>query len=122
MNCRDHALDIAEHYDAIAAVWNAEQKDSTYGTEALMRAITMCGSEHIRRNALDIGCGSGGRMVRLLEGHAFQVTGLDCSEKMLAIAHDQHPAGTWLHADIMHWKTSERFDTCLGQYLSCTLR
>ena len=43
MNCRDHASDIAEHYDAIAAVWNAEQKDSTYGTEALMRAITMCG-------------------------------------------------------------------------------
>jgi 2-polyprenyl-3-methyl-5-hydroxy-6-metoxy-1,4-benzoquinol methylase len=114
MNCRDLASEIAVHYDAIAALWDAEQKDSSYGTEALMRAITMCGTEHKRRNALDIGCGSGGRMVRLLEGHAFQVTGLDCSEKMLAIAHEQHPAGTWLHGDIIHWKTSERYDLILA--------
>jgi predicted TPR repeat methyltransferase len=114
MNCRNHASEVSEHYDAIAALWDAEQKDSSYGTESLMRAITMCGMEHKRRNALDIGCGSGGRMVRLLEGHAFQVTGLDCSEKMLAIAHEQHPAGTWLHGDIMHWKTSERYDLILA--------
>lgn len=114
MNCRDHAANIPGHYDAIAEKWHEEQKDSSYGTEALMRAIAMCGDEHKRRIALDIGCGSGGRMVRLLETHAFQVTGLDCSEKMLAIAHRQHPAGTWIHGDIMHWKTSEKYDLILA--------
>jgi len=78
MNCRNHASEVSEHYDAIAALWDAEQKDSSYGTESLMRAITMCGMEHKRR------------------------------------AHEQHPAGTWLHGDIMHWKTSERYDLILA--------
>jgi len=114
MISREHAAHIASHYDAIAELWNDEHKDSSYGTEALMKAIAMCGSEEKRRIALDIGCGAGGRMVRLLESHAFQVTGLDCSEKMLAIAHLQHPAGTWIHGDIINWKTSERFDLILA--------
>lgn len=114
VNLGSHASEISSHYDAIAHKWDEELKDSSYGTEALMHAINMCGMERIRRNALDIGCGSGGRMIRLLESHAFQVTGLDCSEKMLAIAHEQHPAGMWVHADITEWNTSERFDLVLA--------
>jgi predicted TPR repeat methyltransferase len=114
MECRAQAEHIGGYYDAIASLWDEEQKDSSYGTEALMRAIAMCGEEAIRRTALDIGCGSGGRMVRVLEAHAFQVTGIDCSAEMLKIAHERHPAGTWIPADITTWNTSERYDVILA--------
>lgn len=114
MNDREHASDISSHYDSIAHVWDEELKDSSYGTEALMRAIQYCGMEQKRRTALDIGCGSGGRLIRLMESHAFQVTGLDCSRTMLDIAHKHHPAATLLHADIIEWNTSERFDLIIA--------
>jgi len=45
VNDREHASDISSHYDAIAHVWDEELKDSSYGTEALMRAIQYCGIE-----------------------------------------------------------------------------
>jgi len=45
VNDREHASDISSHHDAIAHVWDEELKDSSYGTEALMRAIQYCGIE-----------------------------------------------------------------------------
>ena len=105
----DIARQISSHYDAIASLWDEELKGSSYGIDALMHAITMCGEDKKRRTALDIGCGSGGRMIRALEQHAFQVTGIDCSERMVAMAQSKHPDGTFIHADIMTWNTSERY-------------
>jgi predicted TPR repeat methyltransferase len=114
VNDREHASDISSHYNAIAHIWDEELKDSSYGTDALRRAIQICGIEKKKRTALDIGCGSGGRLIRLMESHAFQVTGLDCSSAMLDIAHKHHPAATFIHADITEWNTSERFDLIIA--------
>ncbi|MFN5176915.1 MAG: hypothetical protein ACK5DT_09965, partial [Ignavibacteria bacterium] len=66
MNDREHASDISSHYNAIAHIWDEELKDSSYGTDALRRAIQICGIEKKKRTALDIGCGSGGRLIRLM--------------------------------------------------------
>ena len=107
-------IETGKRYDAIANNWDEELKDSSYGTEALMRAIRYCEKQDQRKIALDIGCGSGGRMIRLLEAHNFQVTGIDISENMLVLAHAHHPLAALLHADICTWTTSERFDLILA--------
>lgn len=105
---------IPEHYDAIAELWDDELIDSSYGIAPLMKAIEMCGDIEIRRNALDIGCGAGGRMIRVLEDHSFQVTGLDWSKQMLKIAQERHPNGSWLQGNIVTWDTSELFDLIIA--------
>lgn len=110
----EYAQQISTHYDAIAHLWDEEQTDSSYGIEALMLAMSMCGEHKVRRTALDIGCGSGGRMIKALEQHSFQVTGIDCSASMLEIAHRRHPAAMFIHADIITWNTSEHYDLILA--------
>ena len=103
--------DIGEKYNKIASWWHNYHKDSDYGLNALQRAITYCKNHG---TALDVGCGSGGRVVRQLENHGFQVTGIDISPQMIAIAKDTHPKVKFLVADICNWQSDHKYDLIVG--------
>jgi SAM-dependent methyltransferase len=99
--------ETARHYDAIAAWWDAQQDSMTAGLRYLQRAIDLCSQ---RRKALDVGCGSGGRIVSALTNAGFDVVGVDVSDRMLAYARARHPTATFIHADICDWESPERYD------------
>lgn len=60
--------------------------------------------------ALDIGCGSSGRIIDLLLCHGFAVEGLDFSRRMIDLARQRHPQITFHHADICEWRFPGRYD------------
>ena len=70
--------DVAKSYDSIAERWNSEDFPRQNGVEQHKRAIAFVKR---RGRALDIGCGSSGRIVDLLLEHGFQVEGLDLSRE-----------------------------------------
>lgn len=94
-------------YDKIAQWWHDQHVDSLYGVSQLTRAL---GFSSKREKALDVGCGAGGRLIRILHDHGFSITGLDVSKEMIRLASEKHPGHTFLNQDICTWNTSERFD------------
>ena len=60
--------------------------------------------------ALDVGCGSGGRFIRILEDKGFSVTGLDVSKEMIFLASKNHPKHKFIHQDICTWDANQEFD------------
>lgn len=96
-----------EKYDKIAQWWNDRHINSGYGVKQLEKAVGFASSGGA---ALDVGCGSGGRFVRLLQSSGFKITGLDVSQEMIWLASSNHPGETFIHRDIATWETTERFN------------
>ncbi|MCT0199979.1 class I SAM-dependent methyltransferase [Synechococcus sp. CS-1325] len=71
------------------------------------RAIGLCTA---RQKALDVGCGTGGRILSALEKAGFELTGLDVSQEMLRIARDHHPTVAFMWADVCTWEPAGPFD------------
>ena len=99
--------EIARSYDQIADHWNSDEFPRTNGIEQHERAIAFVEE---RRNALDIGCGSSGRIIDLLVGHGFDVEGLDISPRMIELARKRHPSTTFHLADVSTWQFSRKYD------------
>jgi len=102
---------IGAKYDKIAHWWHQEHNHSLYGIEQIRNAIRYC--EH-QGTALDVGCGSGGRVFRLLADSGFTITGIDASAEMITLARANHPSATLHVADIREWQSTERFDLIIA--------
>ena len=102
---------IGEKYDKIAKWWHDYHLESDYGLQAVDRAIAFCKN---RETALDVGCGSGGRIINKLENLGFRVTGIDASPNMIAIARDTHKTSKFLVADICNWESDQQYDLIVG--------
>ncbi len=99
--------DVAHSYDAIAERWNDESFPRQNGIEQHRRAIAFARG---RGAALDIGCGSSGRIMDLLLEAGFEPEGLDLSTKMIELARRRHPDVTFHHADICEWALPRKYD------------
>jgi 2-polyprenyl-3-methyl-5-hydroxy-6-metoxy-1,4-benzoquinol methylase len=97
---------IGRSYDQVAANWQ-NRSLGNYGIPSLERAIKFA---QPRGTALDIGCGSQGRMLDFLLKHDFHVEGLDVSAEMIALAKSKYPDLTFHHADIGTWKFPHPYD------------
>jgi len=97
---------IGRSYDQVARKWQ-ELPNKSYGIAAYERAIKFVTN---RGSALDIGCGSEGRMMDLLLKHGFQPEGLDVSTEMIALARVRHPEVPFHHADISKWDFPKKYD------------
>lgn len=95
-----HPDDIAVRYDCIAQWWQTQHRNSLYGIAQLERAIRFTSRKQL---ALDIGCGSSGRFIKILNEHGFKVEGLDISQEMIDLAQQLHPEITFYRADICCW-------------------
>ncbi len=59
---------------------------------------------------LDLGCGSGIAIAAYFLEAAFDVTGIDYSDSMIALAKAHYPQGTWHVQDIRYIQLNQRFD------------
>lgn len=98
---------LGTKYDKIAQWWYDQHVESSYGVNQLQRAVKFAPRGG---KALDVGCGAGGRFIRVLESSNFSVTGLDVSKEMIRLASKNHPEHQFLHQDICSWETAEKFD------------
>ena len=94
-------------YNKIAQWWNDRHFDSNYGVAQIEKALNFIEGPG---TALDVGCGAGGRYVRILLERGFSVVGLDASAEMIKIAQENHPDQTFFHQDISTWQSDEKFD------------
>jgi len=101
-----HTRETAARYDAVAS-WYRQNVGADYGVAQLERALKFAGTKGA---ALDVGCGSEGRFLRVLLDHGFQPEGLDISAAMLALARERHPALVFHHADICVWQPPCAYD------------
>jgi SAM-dependent methyltransferase len=99
--------EIARSYDQLADHWNSDAFPRNNGIEQHERAIAFLKE---RRHALDIGCGSSGRIIDLLTSHGFDVEGLDISYQMIELAKQRHPNIRFHHADICKWDFPRKYD------------
>jgi SAM-dependent methyltransferase len=99
--------EIARSYDQLADHWNSDDFSRTNGIEQHERAIAFLSE---RENALDIGCGSSGRIIDQLIGHGFTVEGVDVSRRMIELAQKRHPSTTLHLADIRNWEFPKEYD------------
>jgi 2-polyprenyl-3-methyl-5-hydroxy-6-metoxy-1,4-benzoquinol methylase len=99
--------DIANSYDQLAEQWNSDTFPRDNGIPQHQRAIAFLKE---KQYALDIGCGSSGRIIDLLLSHGFTVDGLDISERMIQLAQQRHPDITFHHADIREWEFPRQYD------------
>lgn len=99
--------DTARSYDALAAHWAGDEFPADNGIAQHQRALRFSSGSG---DAIDIGCGSSGRIMGLLLASGFQVEGLDLSEGMLEHARAKHPGVTFHCADIVAWQFPKRYD------------
>lgn len=99
--------DVGNSYDQIASHWDGDQFPRDNGIAQHERAIAFTG---LRGPALDIGCGSSGRVIDLLLEHGFSAEGLDISGRMLELARRRHPDLPFHHADICEWQLPCSYD------------
>jgi len=99
--------EVATSYDAIADRWASEGFSREYGIEQHKRAL---GFSENRGKALDVGCGSSGRLLDLMISEGFEPEGVDISQRMLGLARQRHPEITFYHEDICEWEIRGKYD------------
>ncbi|MBM7423648.1 class I SAM-dependent methyltransferase [Spongiibacter marinus] len=103
--------ELGATYDYIAPLYQRDMLHSDYGLSALRRAIRYC---PIVGDALDVGCGVGGRMIDALQQAGFTPEGIDVSAGMLSLAQQAHPGLGFCRADICQWQSQRRFALILA--------
>lgn len=101
-----HPAEIAASYDSIAHQW-LEPHLATNGIRQHEHALKFRLKGGL---ALDVGCESSGRFLRLLESHGYTVEGLDISAQMIALAKAQSPDATFYHANVCEWTPKKQYD------------
>lgn len=99
--------DVGKSYDRLASHWDSDRFPRENGIAQHEKAIAFT---DLRGPALDIGCGSSGRVMDLLLEHGFSPEGLDISGKMLELAQRRHQGLTFHHADICEWQFPYAYD------------
>lgn len=98
---------VTATYNQIAPHWDCPEFDRTNGIQQHERALRFVSRFG---EALDIGCGSSGRIVELLLNHGFAVEGLDMSQEMLKRAQRHHPDVKFHLANVCTWEFQKVYD------------
>ena len=99
--------DVGASYDQLADHWDGDGFNRANGIAQHERALQFAPASG---QALDIGCGSSGRLINLLIEHDFTVEGLDISERMIELARARHPETVFHHADVCDWVPEKGYD------------
>jgi 2-polyprenyl-3-methyl-5-hydroxy-6-metoxy-1,4-benzoquinol methylase len=99
--------EVGRSYDELAEHWASHKFPRENGIAQHERAVAFVKT---RRRALDIGCGSSGRIVDFMLAHGFAVEGVDVSQRMIEWAKRAHPDVVFHHADIREWHPSGSYD------------
>lgn len=99
--------DIAASYDRIAPYWDGPGFNRNNGIAQHERALQFRAGPGV---ALDVGCGSSGRIIDLLRNSGLEAEGLDLSGEMLRLARRRHPDVQFYQADICTWVMPRKYD------------
>ncbi len=99
--------ETGENYDAIAPWWREQHGNSKYGVAQLECAISFIEARGI---ALDVGCGSSGRFMRVLQEAGFSLEGMDVSSEMLKHAEEEVADAHYFLGDIGTCELEEMYD------------
>ena len=103
---------MADNYDKLAAHWASGNFNVRNGIDQHLRALAFAKK---RGAAIDLGCGSSGRISRLMLDAGFNsVEGLDSSAEMVRLARLQSPGMEVHHADVCEWDFTEEYDFISG--------
>ena len=103
--------EIAQSYDQLANLLNTHQF-SENGIAQHRRALAFLTNQ---RHALDIGCGSSGRIIDLLVQQGFLIDGIDISKNMIELARLRHPQVSFCNVDICEWTLPRQYD-CISAW------
>jgi trans-aconitate methyltransferase len=98
---------VASSYDRLAPSWNNAEFDRANSIAQHQRALQFV---TIAGTALDVGCGSSGRIIELLISRGFTTEGLDISGEMVRLARVRHPDVQFYLSDICTWILPKRYD------------
>lgn len=99
--------ETAQSYDHLADYWSSEKFNRENGIKQHERALQFLKS---KQTAIEIGCGSSGRIIELLLAEGFEVEGLDISSEVIRMAKERHPDQTFHLADICEWNLPRQYD------------
>lgn len=99
--------ETAATYNRIAQHWDCPEFNMRNGIAQHERALRFL---QANGRALDVGCGSSGRIIDLLLKRGLAVEALDISNEMLKRAQQHHPDLTFYEADICTWDFPKRYD------------
>lgn len=102
-----HAERIISLYDRHAATWDADRSARLLERAWLDRFLALIPAGG---TILDLGCGTGQPIARHLIECGYQVTGIDASPAMIALASARLPGGTWQVADMRELLLGRRFN------------
>lgn len=103
--------DVCGKYDGLAGWFDAQRGKGLMEREyldAMLERLPAGGS------VLDLGCGSGEPLAGFFIRKSFTVTGVDGSEKMIAICRERFPSMDWLVRDMRGLALGRRFDAVLA--------
>ncbi|HPS87611.1 MAG TPA: class I SAM-dependent methyltransferase [Spirochaetota bacterium] len=103
--------EIGKKYDKISEWWHNNHNESNYGLPQIEKAVRYTKNHG---SALDVGCGSGGRIIRKLLSEGFYITAIDVSSEMIKIAQSNHSDVNFIICDISDWDTDETFDLIIA--------
>jgi ubiquinone/menaquinone biosynthesis C-methylase UbiE len=99
-------------YDQSAAVYDSLYNFKDYAKESeLLRAFIQQQNIADGATILDVGCGTGVHLSYLKAW--YQVSGMDLSESMLAVARQRHPDITFVRGDMVDFTFPQQFDAVI---------
>lgn len=106
------AGELAENYNRLARHWAGEDFNNENAMEQHRGALRFLKE---RRAAIDLGCGSSGRIIGLMVEEGFEsVEGLDFSDEMVRLAREKSPGVEIHHADVCEWGFTREYDFISG--------
>lgn len=108
------SLDRFSNYDAFAWLYNQHWGGFT---QLVLPVLENLALRDVPRGAhiLDICCGTG-QLAALLTGQGYQVTGLDGSEQMLALARQNAPRAKFILGDARNFSLPQQFDAAVSTF------
>ncbi len=99
--------DVFKTYDKIADWFDEHRSRELFEKPYLDKFISLLKpGAHI----LDVGCGMGEPITQYLISRGLQVTGVEGSQKLIALARERLPEGRFIHADMRILALGETFD------------
>lgn len=102
-------MPAAKPFSSLARVYDAIMQDIDYDAWASFVLATVKRQGWEGRRVLDLGCGTGNSTVPFVM-RGYEVTGLDASAEMLAVASAKLPAVAFVRADFTRFSLGASFD------------
>src|SRR4051812_6824552 len=99
-------------YDRFSRFYDIVMGDRSEAAEFIRELILQ--SKPQAKTVLEIGCGTGTIIGAL--GRSYEVTGLDLSPSMLALARKRLPHVRFYRQDMTRFRLGKRFDVCVSAF------